>query len=598
MSMSLTSYFGVRRDTIANPVKKAQITDEIVEAKPYRKEPDLQSALRSKKTTRSRNKTNPDAVLHNTRGKSATKSLKSSGPSKMVQSKLSAHVKFAHLTRKDVHEQIREVLEARSTVIESLSSSSTEELDAKAEIFEDDKRTEVLSETISAVALKQVEKDDAKSRANLEFHLLTKSESCPNTPLKMPPGSDKSPKTKESVKLDASDETRKHPELRLPYHMERLFELFRTCETIVSTLHNRSEICSFDKIKPAVQEVARCDFTDKTVAQFITLYPSAYSFRYDKQIDRITKLQLSSYTLVFIPNLRTDGTQMGTDSPMKGHLTFTGTRLIQRRQIFYNALLSRVKDAHKKFLISRFNLSEADLPDDSSLRRWHPAFSLDTAVPKVELGVLPPHPSDGSDAKITSARDAVVAFRARALFREAKVCEKIAAAKGETPGTTTSRNIPSFGDNPDSGVSSPGKKPSGSAELKGISASLLAKIREREKQMSLTLLQQPAVTPSEKAAFAALPATITQIWSALRGGNGRPVPITQVTSRLVQSSGSGLSPEEANSRLESLLTLLPDWVEKVEWARPHLQFKGSSRNRPLKEVIDEAKAKAAAKGIH
>lgn len=65
--------------------------------------------------------------------------------------------------------------------------------------------------------------------------------------------------------------------------------------------------------------------------------------------------------------------------------------------------------------------------------------------------------------------------------------------------------------------------------------------------MSLALLQQPAATPSEKAAFAALPTTITQIWSALRGGSGRPVPITQVTSRLVQSSGSGLSPGKLNS---------------------------------------------------
>nr|CDS33346.1 dna replication factor cdt1 [Hymenolepis microstoma] len=589
--MSLTNYFGVRRDSIANPVKKAQITDELVEAKPLQKAP----ALNSKKTTRSRNKTNSNAVLHKTRGKSATKSHKSSDQLKMVQSKLSAHVKFAHLTRKDVHEQIKEVLEARSTVAESLSSSSTEDIDPKADFLEVDKRTEIIPETVSAVTLRQGEKNEIKNRANLELRSLTKSESCPNTPLKMPPSSDKLLKTKEPVKLDASDEIRKHPELRLPFHMERLFELFRTCETIVSTLHNRSEICSFDKIKPAVQEVARCDFTDKTVAQFITLYPSAYSFRYDKQIDRITKLQLSSYTLVFIPNLRTDGTQMGIDSPMKGHLTFTGTRLIQRRQIFYNALLNRVKDAHKKFLISRFSLSESDLPDDASLRRWHPAFALDTAVPKVEPGVLPPHPSDGSDAKITSARDAVVAFRARALFREAKVCEKVAAAMGEKSDTTRRSRL-GFGDSSNSGVSSMDKKPS-VAELKGISASLLAKVREREKQMSLTLLQQPAVTPSEKAAFAALPATITQIWSALRGGNGRPVPITQVASRLVQSSGSGLSPEEANSRLESLLTLLPDWVEKVEWARPHLQFKGISRNRPLKEVIDEAKAKVAEKGI-
>ncbi|KAM3188300.1 hypothetical protein ACTXT7_000523 [Hymenolepis weldensis] len=588
MSASLTRYFGVRRDSVSNPVKKVQISDKVVEAK-SKVIVESQPTSKAKRTT-----TSADEVLHKTKGKSATKYRKAVGQSNLVQSKLSAHIRFAHLTRRDVYEQIREVLEAQSAIIEPRNSSSTEESDVKAEVVKDDKGVEVFSETVSAVILNQGGEYEVKNSAKREVLLLT-TESCPNIPPKGTPNSDESSTTKERVKLDVTDETRKHPELRLPFHMERLFELFRTCETIVSTLHNRSEICSFDKIKPAVQEVARCDFTDKTVGQFVALYPSAYSFRYDKQTDRITKLQLGSYTLVFIPNLRTDGTQMATDSPMKGHLIFTGTRLIQRRLIFYNAMLNRVKDAHKKFLISRFNLSESDLPDDTSLRRWHPAFALDTAVPEVEPGVLPPHPSDGSDIKITSARDAVVAFRARALFREAKVCEKIAAAKGELP-ATTSRSRSGLEDSPDSGVSSPVKKPS-DVELKGVSASLLAKVRDREKQMSLTLLQQPAATPSERAAFAALPATITQIWSALRGGSGRPVPITQVTSRLVQSSGSGLSPEEANSRLENLLTLMPNWVEKVEWARPHLRFKGISRSRPLKEVIDEAKAKVAEMGL-
>ncbi|VDL44631.1 unnamed protein product [Hymenolepis diminuta] len=472
MSASLTRYFGVRRDSVSNPVKKVQISDKVGEAK-SKVIVDSQPTPDAKRTTRTRNKTNADEVLHKIKGKSATKFRKAIGQSNSVQTKLSAHIRFAHLTRRDVYEQIREVLEGRSAITESRNSSSTEESDVKAEVVKDDEGVEVLSETVSAVILKQGGEYEVKNSAKQEVRLLT-SESCPNTPLKGTPSADESPTTMERVKLDAADEIRKYPELRLPFHMERLFELFRTCETIISTLHNRSEICSFDKIKPAVQEVSRCDFTDKTVGQFVALYPSAYSFRYDKQIDRITKLQLCSYTLVFIPNLRTDGTQMATDSPMKGHLIFTGTRLIQRRHIFYNALLNRVKDAHKKFLISRFNLSESDLPDDTGLRRWHPAFALDTAVPEVEPGALPPHPSDGSDTKIISARDAVVAFRARALFREAKVCEKIAAAKGELP-ATTSRSKSGLEDSPDSGVSSPVKKPS-NVELKGISASLLAKV--------------------------------------------------------------------------------------------------------------------------
>lgn len=56
---------------------------------------------------------------------------------------------------------------------------------------------------------------------------------------------------------------------------------------------------------------------------------------------------------------------------------------------------------------------------------------------------------------------------------------------------------------------------------------------------------------------------------------------------------SNKSIDEAVVRIEKLLTLMPDWVEKVAWARPHLRFKGDGADRPLKEVIDEAKAKAA-----
>ncbi len=45
-----------------------------------------------------------------------------------------------------------------------------------------------------------------------------------------------------------------------------------------------------------------------------------------------------------------------------------------------------------------------------------------------------------------------------------------------------------------------------------------------------------------------------------------------------------------------LLTLMPNWLERVTWARPHLRLKDSGQ-RPLKEVIEEAKKKVADKGV-
>ncbi len=55
-------------------------------------------------------------------------------------------------------------------------------------------------------------------------------------------------------------------------------------------------------------------------------------------------------------------------------------------------------------------------------------------------------------------------------------------------------------------------------------------------------------------------------------------------------------PDEATKRVEMLLTLMPNWLERVTWARPHLRLKDSGQ-RPLKEVIEEAKKKVADKGV-
>ncbi|VDP81137.1 unnamed protein product [Schistosoma mattheei] len=46
-------------------------------------------------------------------------------------------------------------------------------------------------------------------------------------------------------------------DLFLPHNLQVLLELFRSCDTVVSMLHNRKELCSFDKIQPAVQEITR-----------------------------------------------------------------------------------------------------------------------------------------------------------------------------------------------------------------------------------------------------------------------------------------------------------------------------------------------------
>ena len=45
------------------------------------------------------------------------------------------------------------------------------------------------------------------------------------------------------------------PSLSLPYKYKLIAETFRGMDTVVSMLHNRNEICTFSKLKTAVQSM-------------------------------------------------------------------------------------------------------------------------------------------------------------------------------------------------------------------------------------------------------------------------------------------------------------------------------------------------------
>lgn len=47
------------------------------------------------------------------------------------------------------------------------------------------------------------------------------------------------------------------PTLSLPYRYKLIAEMFRNCDTVVSMLHNRPEICTFSKLKAAVQDMSK-----------------------------------------------------------------------------------------------------------------------------------------------------------------------------------------------------------------------------------------------------------------------------------------------------------------------------------------------------
>ncbi|KAA3678281.1 chromatin licensing and DNA replication factor 1 [Paragonimus westermani] len=357
-------------------------------------------------------------------------------------------------------------------------------------------------------------------------------------------------------------------DLPLPHDFRVLLELFRSCDTVVSMLHNRSEICGFDKLKPAVQEVVRRNFEEMHVGQFLTIYPMVYLLRFEKQLDKYTRRPSGNYVLVLSPNLRTDGTQIGHDSPSKGHLVFTGTRLIQRRNRFHRLLLGHVFRAHREFLHTKLGIDSTGLPNDTELRRWHPKFCLESMVPPIQPTPLPIRPS-ATEEKITSAKDAVRAFQARALFREADICQNVALLRHDpmptipsptkasacSPRKPTVQSASSIALFTSSAASVPPSSPSVACSLKGVSETLLAK----------QLINQNNELLMRK------------------------------NSNFLLDSIRYYSDVVAD-HLKVLQEFCSTWLEKLDWASPHLRLKNP--DLPIGEVIASVRERLAAEGFN
>lgn len=444
-----------------------------------------------------------------------------------------------------------------------------------------------------------------KHPAHRRFEYLA-SNTCPTA--LSPPKSEQLTEEATVCSQPKATETKFRTDLPLPSSFRILMELFRSCDTVVSMLHNRGEVCGFNRIKPAVQEVVRRNFEESHVGKFLTVYPSVYFLRYDRELDKYTRRPTDGYTLVLTPNLRTDGTELAYNSPSKGHLVFTGTRLIQRRTRFHLLLLDHVFRAHRNFLQFELGFDAAQLPEDKDFLRWHPRFDLDSMVPEVQAAPLPVHLPTG-DQKITSARDAVEAFQARALFREADVCQKVADLKrcdsSPIPSPTKmsacsprkpqvpSQAVPST---PTSTVESGAVSSPVARGLAGVSKALLAKVRARENERRmLTQLTQNAIPESQRAIYARLPGMISQVWMVMRSCNGRAVPLSTVAARVADAHPSGLSANAVNEHLDVLLQFTPAWLEKLDWAAPHLRVRDS--NLSVQNITDSVKTKLGTMGF-
>lgn len=328
------------------------------------------------------------------------------------------------------------------------------------------------------------------------------------------------------------------PGLVLPYKYQVLVEMFRSMDTIVSMLHNRSETVTFAKVKQGVQEMMRKRFEERNVGQIKTVYPTSYRFRQECNVPTFKdSIKRSDYQLTIEPLL---GQEAG------GATQLTATCLLQRRQVFRQNLVERVKEQHKVFLAS-LNPPMA-VPDDQ-LTRWHPRFNVDE-VPDIEPAELPQPPVT---EKLTTAQEVLARARSLMTPKMEKALSNLALRSAEpgSPGTST----------PPLPATPPATPPAASpSALKGVSQALLERIRAKEVQKQLARMTRCPEQELRLQRLERLPELARVLRNVFVSERKPALTMEVVCARMVDSCQTALSPGEMEKHLVLLAELLPDWL--------------------------------------
>ncbi|XP_072527100.1 DNA replication factor Cdt1 [Salminus brasiliensis] len=326
------------------------------------------------------------------------------------------------------------------------------------------------------------------------------------------------------------------PGLTLPYKYKVLAEMFRSMDTIVGMLFNRSETVTFAKVKQGVQDMMHKRFEETHIGQIKSVYPSAYTFRQEKNIPNFSATaKKSAYQLTVEPVV---GEETNGVRPV-----LSATRLLERRRLFHQNLVEIVKGHHKVFLAT-LN-PPVEVPDDK-LTRWHPRFSVDE-VPNIQLSDLPRPPQT---EKLTTAQE--VLDKARALMTP-----KMEKALANMALKTAEASCAKEPEPPVKPIETPTQTP---GALKGVSQSLLERIRAKEAQKLQAAMTRNPEQEERLGMMTRLP-ELARILRNVFVAEKKPALIMEIAcSRVVASYRSSLSTGEMEKHLRLLAELAPEWL--------------------------------------
>ncbi|XP_076109679.1 DNA replication factor Cdt1-like [Mytilus galloprovincialis] len=345
------------------------------------------------------------------------------------------------------------------------------------------------------------------------------------------------------------------PTLSLPYKYKLLAEMFRNCDTVVSMLHNRAEVCTFSKLKAAVQDMGKRNFEKKNLGQIKAVDPSVYTLRQEKGFAAFGNKK-SGYQLTVEAHLPQENESASVG--YKTRQTFTAKHLLERRSVFTNKLISIVKRHHKEFLS---NLDKPlNVPDDK-ITRWHPKFRLDE-VADIEPSDLPKPPNV---EVYQTAKDVLENARGKVLPNVEKALENVSNTKKETPVVTSDK--PKDGQN----------------EMRGVPQTLLEKIRAKEaKKMEAAMMRNPVEDKRQK-----MLQKLPEMMRILRGHfvmEKKPALLkTEIVTKLVDSCRSAIAVGDVETHLNLMIEVLPQWLKQIEIKKG--KYIKMDRNMELQTLI-------------
>ncbi|XP_078525415.1 DNA replication factor Cdt1 [Lissotriton helveticus] len=326
------------------------------------------------------------------------------------------------------------------------------------------------------------------------------------------------------------------PGLSLPYKYKVLAEMFRSMDTIVGMLFNRSETVTFSKVKQGVQDMMHKPFEEKNIGQIKTVYPTAYRFRQENNIPTYKDgMKKSDYQLTLEPSVSNDKTD--------GRPQLSASCLLERRRIFGGNILNIVKRHHRAFLES---LDSRLVVPDENITRWHPRFNVDT-VPDIPVAELPLPPQVNT---LTTAQDVLNKARGMMTPKMEKALANLALRTVESNVAETKEANPV----------KPGPVASVPVALKGVPESLLERIRAKEAQKIQALMTRNPQQEERLAVMSRLP-EMARILRNVFVSEKKPALTMEVScNRVIGSYRSSMTQREMEKHLRLLAELVPSWL--------------------------------------